>query len=342
MIVEMVEYLGGEFNTQMETEEKMVMNTSLCHQGSSWKCDLFKDTLYFHCYSNCGSFSILDLVQEVMNFETLQDSIDFIADFFNISTTPKGFGRKNRPIIERPKPIKKEINLDEVLDEYDDYILNTFSTYKPIEWIHEGITEETMELFDILFDVDTFGIIIPHYDINGRLIGIRERNLSEHQLARKRKYIPYTNNRSRITYKHQLGKNIYGININKQAIEKSKKVMLFESEKSVLKMNSYFGINSSLALGGSSVSEFQLHILRKLGVEDIYVCFDKEEDIDGKWNKKMNKIYQKIIEWNFNCYIVEDTEDLIDYKDSPIDRGCEIFLELLNNARKFKNTIDRI
>ena len=95
----------------METEEKMVMNTSLCHQGSSWKCDLFKDTLYFHCYSNCGSFSILDLVQEVMNFETLQDSIDFIADFFNISTTPKGFGRKNRPIIERPKPIKKEINL---------------------------------------------------------------------------------------------------------------------------------------------------------------------------------------------------------------------------------------
>ena len=52
MVVEMVEYLGGEFNEQMETDEKMVMNTSLCHEdGESWKCDLFKDTLYFHCYS---------------------------------------------------------------------------------------------------------------------------------------------------------------------------------------------------------------------------------------------------------------------------------------------------
>ena len=49
MVVEMVEYLGGEFNTQMETDEKMVMNTSLCHDGESWTCDIFKDTLYFHC-----------------------------------------------------------------------------------------------------------------------------------------------------------------------------------------------------------------------------------------------------------------------------------------------------
>lgn len=51
MVVELVEHLGGEFNPNMETSEKMVMNTSLCHNGENFKCDLYKDTLYFHCYS---------------------------------------------------------------------------------------------------------------------------------------------------------------------------------------------------------------------------------------------------------------------------------------------------
>ena len=336
MVVEMVEYLGGEFNTQMETNEKMVMNTSLCHEGESWKCDLFKDTLYFHCYSQCGSFSLLDLVQDVMEFETLQESIDFIVDFFNISTVPRGFGRKNnRPIIQKREVIKKEVDYNEVLKEYDSCILNTFSTYKPVEWLYEDISSETMERFNILFDIETEGIIIPHYDINNRLIGIRQRNLNKIQLERKRKYVPHTCNRSRITYKHSLGKNAYGLNINKDAIMKSKKCMIFESEKSILKMDSYFGINSSIAVGGSTISPYQLNLLKTLGVKDIYVCFDKEEDIDCKWDRKMNKIYTRIVEWGFKCFIVEDTEDLIDFKDSPIDCGSEIFLHLLNQPREF-------
>ncbi len=338
MVVEMVHYLGGEFNEQMETDEKMVMNTSLCHEdGESWKCDLFKDTLYFHCYSNCGNFSILDLVQDVMNFETLQESVDFIADYFNIGIATRGFGRKARPpIVSRPI-IKKEINFDEKLLEYDNHILNTFVNYYPIEWLREDISKETMDKFNILFSMEDCSIIIPHYDIDNRLVGIRQRNLSEYQLKLGRKYVPFTSMRSRITYKHQLGRNAYGIHINKESIIKSKKCMIWESEKSVLKMDSYFGENSSIAVGGSSISPYQLNLLKTLGVKDIYMCFDYEKNNQG-WEKKMNKIYNKIIEWGFNCYYMrnEDMEKYLNEKDSPIDKGEENFKILFSLMEKFE------
>ncbi len=341
-IVDMlVNYYGIEMDNDTDpTAYHFRTNCHNEHNEGNFKLYLFKDTKQFHCYSCCGQMSLFDFVMTMEGID-FTESVEFVQEYFNISSVPRGFGRK-----ERPKKVyeyvKKEVDYNEVLNEYDSGILNTFTTYKPIEWLYEDITVETMKKFDILFDMETEGIIIPHYDINNRLIGIRQRNLNKIQLERKRKYVPHTCNRNRITYKHALGKNLYGLNVNKSAIEKSKKCMIFESEKSILKMDSYFGINSSCATGGSTISPYQLNLLKTLGVEDIYICYDKEEDAEGKWNKKMNKIYTRIIEWDFKCYIVEDTEDLIDFKDSPIDCGSDIFLYLLNQAKEFKIDTDKI
>lgn len=334
MVVEMVEYLGGEFNTQMETEEKMVMNTSLCHDGESWKCDLFKDTLYFHCYSNCGSFSLLDLVQNVMQFETLQESIDFIAEYFNLYRVQRGFGRREKPK-PREIPKKKEVDYNEVLTEYDNGILNTFLDYHAVEWLYEGISNETMNKYEIKFDLDSEGIIIPHRDKDGRLIGIRQRNLNKRQLELKRKYVPYTSSRNRVTYKHSLGKNLYGLNINKEKITENKMCVIWESEKSVLKMDSIYGNNPSVCVGGSSISEYQLNLLKVLGCECVYIAFDNELD-DDKWEKKMIKIYEKIINFGFKCFMVKDWEQkYLDEKDSPIDKGKEVWKILINQSREY-------
>lgn len=332
----MVNYYGIEMDNDTDpTAYHFKTDCHNEHNEGNFKLYLFKDSKQYHCYSCCGQMSLFDFVMTMEGIE-FTEAVEFVQDYFNISSVPRGFGRK-----EKPKKVyeyvKKEIDYNEVLKEYDNGILNTFSTYKPVEWLYEDISPETMERFNILFDMETEGIIIPHYDINDRLIGIRQRNLNKIQLERKRKYVPHTCNRNRITYKHPLGKNLYGLNVNKNAIENSHKCMIWESEKSVLKMDSYFGLNSSVAIGGSSISPYQLNLLKTLGVQDIYVCFDKEEgDVDEKWYRKMNKIYTRIVEWGFKCFIVEDTEDLIDFKDSPIDCGSEIFLHLLNQPREFK------
>ena len=336
MIVDLVIYLGGEFNEQMETNEKMVLNTSLCHGGESWKCELYKDSFNFHCYTNCGTFDIITLVQEVMDL-SFSEAIEFIEEYFHLGINfQRGFGRPKKKEVPIRKPIKKEIDFNERLPEYDSSILNTFINYKPIEWIYEGISVETMEKYSIKFSIENNSIIIPHRDQLGRLVGIRERNLDKKQVeVLGRKYVPYFSFAHRLTYKHRLSMNAYGIDKNKEAINEYKKCIIFEAEKSVLKMDTAYGNNPSVAVGGSSVSLYQLNLLKELGVKDIYLSFDKEEGI--KWEQKLDKICKRIYDFGFNVFIIEDKEGkYLDLKDSPIDKGQDIFEILLGEARKYE------
>ena len=336
MIVDLVIYLGGEFNEQMETNEKMVLNTSLCHGGESWKCELYKDSFNFHCYTNCGTFDIITLVQEVMNL-SFTEAIEFIEEYFHLGINfQRGFGRPKKKEVPIRKPIKKEVDFNEQLPEYDGSILNTFINYKPIEWIYEGISVETMEKYGIRYSIENNSIIIPHRDKDGRLVGIRERNLDKRQVeVLGRKYVPHTSFAHRLTYKHRLSMNAYGIDKNKEAINEYKKCIIFEAEKSVLKMDTAYGNNPSVAVGGSSISEYQLNLLKTNGCEKVYLAFDRE---DGeKWENKLDKICQRIVNFGLECYIIEDKEGkYLDLKDSPIDNGQEVFEILLQGARKYE------
>lgn len=330
----MVNYYGIEMDNDTDpTAYHFKTDCHNEHNEGNFKLYLFKDSKQYHCYSCCGQMSLFDFVMTMEGIE-FAEAVEFVQDYFNISSVPRGFGRK-----ERPKKVyeyvKKEIDYNEVLKEYDNGILNTFSTYKPVEWLYEGISPETMERFNILFDMETEGIIIPHYDINDRLIGIRQRNLNKIQLERKRKYVPYTSSRNRVTYKHSLGKNLYGLNINKEKITENKMCVIWESEKSVLKMDSIYGNNPSVCVGGSSISEYQLNLLKVLGCECVYIAFDNELG-DDKWEKKMIKIYEKIINFGFKCFVVKDWEQkYLDEKDSPIDKGKEVWRILINQAKEF-------
>ena len=279
--------------------------------------------------------SLFDFVM-TMNNCTFAESVQFLESYFHIGMNfQRGFGRPKREEIEIKPYVRKEVDFNEQLPEYDGSILNTFINYKPIEWIYEGISVETMEKYGIRYSIENNSIIIPHRDKDGRLVGIRERNLDKRQVeVLGRKYTPYTSFAHRLTYKHRLSMNAYGIDKNKEAINEYKKCIIFEAEKSVLKMDSVWNNNPSVAVGGSSVSLYQLNLLKELGVKDIYLSFDKEEGI--KWEQKLDKICKRIYDFGFNVFIIEDVEGkYLDLKDSPIDKGEFVFLELYKNARKY-------
>ena len=279
--------------------------------------------------------SLFDFVM-TMNNCTFVESIQFLESYFHIGMNfQRGFGRPKREEIEIKPYVRKEVDFNEQLPEYDGSILNTFINYKPVEWIYEGISVETMEKYGIRYSIENNSIIIPHRDKDGRLVGIRERNLDRRQVeVLGRKYVPYTSFAHRLTYKHRLSMNAYGIDKNKEAISEYKKCIIFEAEKSVLKMDSVWNNNPSVAVGGSSVSLYQLNLLKELGVKDIYLSFDKEEGI--KWEQKLDKICKRSYDFGFNVFIIEDVEGkYLDLKDSPIDKGEFVFLELYKNARKY-------
>lgn len=336
----MVEYFGIPMLEEDETD-KYVRFLTLCHhmddpEEATYKLYLYKQGKNFYCYSNCGSMSLFDLVMQLKDI-SFQESIEFLSTFFRISTVPKGFGREvNKPMYEVQPYTPKKVDLNERLHVYDESILNTFLNYKPVEWLEEGISADTMDKFGIKFDMYTNGIIIPHRDFEGLLIGIRERTLDPRQIMLKRKYTPYIDFKSKIQYRHPLGKNLYGIDINQEKIKNSGKVILWESEKSVMKMDTIYGVNESLATGGSSVSIYQLGLLKKMGVNDVYLFYDYEEG--ELWSKKMKRVYEKVVGYGFNCYYIpqEIYKECLELKEAPIDKP-QCFEYILKNVKKVES-----
>ena len=188
-----------------------------------------------------------------------------------------------------------------------------------------------MEHNGVCYDPVYQGIIIPHYDIEKRLVGIRERTLIKENESNG-KYKPAILNYK--LYNHPLGFNLYNLNNSKNNIKKIKKVIIFEGEKSCLLYQSYFGIDSdlSVAVCGSNLVNYQVQLLLDLGVEEICIAFDKQfkeigdEEWKG-WTKKLNEInkkYSSLVKISF----LFDKWNLLGYKDSPIDKGPDIFNEL--------------
>ena len=183
----------------------------------------------------------------------------------------------------------------------------------------------------IRYDPVNGGILIPHYDERGRLIGIRERTLIQEN-EKYGKYKPAKiQNKMR---NHPLGFNLYGLDKAKDRIKETGIAMVFESEKSVLQCINYLGTKSNIAVSmcGSTLSNYQFQLLRDAGAEKICIGIDKDYHI--LYDEDYFRILQKIDKM-YNKYsgiadisFMFDVKGLTSYKCSPTDCGKEIFLEL--------------
>lgn len=222
---------------------------------------------------------------------------------------------------------------DVKLNKYSPFILEHFNyNINIIPWIKEGITKEVMESYMIGYYPGKDYITIPHFDIDGNFIGLRGRALNEEEAENYGKYRPLKINN--VLYNHPLGLNLYGIDSSKEAIKATKKAIVVEGEKSVLKYATYFGLdnNISVACCGSTISSFQINLLLSLGVEEIIIAFDRQfQEIGDKefklFTKKLQHIHDRFKNYA-NITIMFDKNKLTSYKDSPIDQGPEIFLQL--------------
>lgn len=309
---------------------------TICHGGDSLKLYYYKNTKSFFCYTSCNAFDVFELVSKVKSID-LSDSIKYIKSFFHISNDiyiPKGFGIMDYEFENEDIEIPVIENKN---------ILNNFMDYYCVEWLNEGISIETMKKYNIKYFLHQHKIVIPHYNSDGELIGIRGRALLQTDIDNGKKYMPiYLKNK---IYSHSLRHNLYGLNINRNAIMKNKKCVIFESEKSVLKADTFYQENNyTVAIGGSNLSKFHIDLLLKLGVEKIIIAFDRQfqdvGDIEyGFWKSKINKIIDKFSEM-INIDIIWDINMLTNYKDSPIDSSKQIFEHLYKNKmiyEDFKN-----
>ena len=182
-IIRIMESLGA--SCVQETDSYLLFPT-ICHNldpdMASKKLYYYKDRKLFHCYTECGdSFTIYTLFQRYYKLRNIR--YDFYKDIFlpitqgKIITEQEDFFGVRPYQSEKSKFERKNRKVE--LPEYPKGILNMFVNNYYDGWILEGISEESMEKYDISYSISQNKIIIPHYDINNRLVGIRGRALSE-------------------------------------------------------------------------------------------------------------------------------------------------------------------
>ena len=74
----------------------------------------------------------------------------------------------------------------------------------------------------------TAQITIPHFDKDGRFVGLRGRALCQPDIDMYGKYRPMMINRQ--LYNHPLGMNLYNFNNSKENIKATGKAIIFEGE----------------------------------------------------------------------------------------------------------------
>lgn len=88
----------------------------------------------------------------------------------------------------------------------------------------------------------------------------------------------------------------------------------------------------SVAVCGSSLVSYQVQLLTQLDCREIIVAFDKQFKEIGdpeweRWTKKLKEIHKKYGA-SVQISFMFDTKNLLGYKDSPTDKGKDVFLQL--------------
>lgn len=322
-------------------DDNVWITDTICHHGTKPKLYYYKDSMSFHCYTECGQMDIISVVMGYKGYseDEFPKAINWICIKLNIDNCEYGFGKQDQisdwEFIRGYKKNHKKNTSIETLTPYNEDILKIFQKMYYEGWMNEGISIETMLKYKILYSTWQQKIIIPHFNMNNQLVGVRARSLLEEDIELFGKYAPFKVGNK--FYNHSLGLNLFGLNHNLKAIQNKRKIMLVEAEKSVLQTDTMFGDdNFTVALCGSNLTDYQRDLILNLGVREVIIGLDKQyESLDSDECKKWAKhIKDKIIDKLSPFVVVSvlwDVSNLLDYKDSPTDKGKEILLNLMEN-----------
>ncbi len=331
-----LEGLGVEQIAVYEDKGYLVCPT-ICHnpieEAESMKLYWYQNNKIFRCYTECNeAMSIFTLYQKFMRLNyhkvSFEEAVDYVKKCIK------------HLVVSGVKKYHSDFNIDKYkfdssiphLTKYPQTMLTYFPPYHHPLWLKDGIKPEIMNKFHIGFSLAQNKITIPHLDIDGNLVGIRARTLDKDEVDQYGKYRPLQ--LGSVLYAHPLHFNLYGIYEHQEAIRKRQSAIIVEGEKSVLLDDGYYGQwANAVACCGSKINKYQINLLTNvLGANEITIAFDKEYT---DWRTEKAREYRKRIEaacrkytGQATFYYIWDMDNLLEEKDSPYDKGKEVFEEL--------------
>lgn len=244
----------------------------------------------------------------------------------------------------KPKLIKDPLKLNGINDlmeniydtsdtknkEYNANILHDYLPFPHISLLQEGISPQVARSFRISYDPRKDRIIFPHFDWvdNDKIVGIKGRTILDKttmDLLGVPKYWNYIKG-------YKKTHNLYGFGNAKDNLNKSKQLILFEGEKSVLKQFTLKnGKGYSVAVGGHTISQLQADFIVQNTPNDceIIIAFDKDVDDIGYLESECEKFkpLKKV------SYVI-DEDNKLNEKDAPIDAHPYYWEWLLKNRKE--------
>ena len=258
-VINFLESLGVE---EIDRQEDYLVSPTICHnpldEAESMKLYYYDKDKHFHCYTECSeNFNIIELYRRYMAINHYEVTYFEAEDYIRQFVTDTDLEIETYHKKEKEEKTEKIDFID--LPEYKPYVMDCFIPYRHPLWLRDGISGESMDKFNIRFSLSQNKIIIPHYDVNGRLVGIRGRALNDWEIENVGKYTPIKIEQT--WYKHPLSMNLYGLNVTKENIRRQGVCFLVESEKAVMQMDNFNIPNCSVAICGSNFNKYQLNIL---------------------------------------------------------------------------------
>lgn len=330
-IVHLMSLLGAK---DFSDEGEYLKFHTICHNEDEMSAGMnltyYKESHRFFCFSNCHSMDIFQVVKK--RWELLDSKED--THFENLAYWVLNHSEVDldeaTPAFVTPYSAEDyDIQTKEIiLPERSTNILDVFSNYHCVEWLKDGISDAAMDKYNILYSTTRNAIIIPHYDVNGRLVGVRRRALDEDDL-KTGKYKPiYIQG---ISCSHPLGYNLYGLNLIKEEVKRRGKIIIAEGEKSPLQSYSIYGENNYVAAAcGNRINRWQVWLIMKYcQPREIILAFDK--GIEYSHLENLCKKYSSYCQMSFTYDWANQLKD----KESPFDRP-ELLEDLLHNRVKIK------
>lgn len=214
--------------------------------------------------------------------------------------------KRYAPPKKAPRQSKSTILCDDYMQRYEK------RPDKLAVWEREGISRASLDRFQVYYDSFSDRLVYPIRNPEGKIVNIGGRTLDEQWKEKNlRKY----------TYFMSWGelKTIYGLAENLEYIKKQGEIILFEGCKSVLLADTW-GVRNTGAILTSHLNPNQMKLLIGLGCR---VVFALDKDISIRRDHNIGRLKQFV-----NVEYIWDGAGLLDEKDSPVDKGPEVWKNL--------------
>lgn len=275
------------------------------------------DGLFVKDYRNNTCYDLITYLVKVKNikFKDVLDAIKQetgIVSLYNYKRKVGLFGGLYDNIRRQKDDMEVKVYSEDILQDYENS--------PNLLWLKDGISLAVQHKWNVGYDVDSQRITFPIRTPTGEIIAIKGRaNFELSEFEPKYLYL----------YNGPMSQTLFGFSENFESLYEGN-ILVFESEKSVLKLDSW-GYNNAVALGSNSLSITQAKLLMSLNPKSIIFMLDNNLPLENtKRNVEVLQAFCKMRTLDIKYWNWEYNLDL-DEKMAPCDSSKEEFVYILKN-----------